>query len=277
MENKHKTHSITITICSTKGGVGKTTLAANISGLLSDLGFRVLMVGGDIQPGLTSYYPLTQLSDYGLYSLIKAEVAPEKCISKTGIADIVISDDPNGSLQQWINSTPDGRIRLRSTLQKLRSNYDFIIIDSQGANTPLQHTTVLAADILLSPIPPDIMSSREFSRGTLGMLESLDPLRALGAPLGQLYGLIYRKDRTKDSEIFANQLTSETFQKSNSRIRILQTYIPQLVAYKNAASQKVPVHRIDQRAKLVLCELLSELLPNLESTCRQFIAGDLND
>ena len=55
MENKHKTHSITITICSTKGGVGKTTLAANISGLLSDLGFRVLMVDGDIQPGLTSY------------------------------------------------------------------------------------------------------------------------------------------------------------------------------------------------------------------------------
>ena len=271
MENKHQTHSIIITICSTKGGVGKTTLAANLSGLLSDLGFRVLMVDGDIQPGLTSYYPLTHLADHGLYSLIKAEIDPAQCISKTSVADIVISDDPSGSLQQWINSTPDGRIRLRGTLQKLRSDYDFIIIDSQGANTPLQHTTVLAADILLSPIPPDIMSSREFSRGTLAMLESLDPLRALGAPLGQLYGLIYRKDRTKDARIFVDQLTNETFQKSNSRIRILQTFIPQLVAYKNAASQKVPVHSIDQRAKRTLCELLSELLPNLQTHCHEFM------
>ena len=137
MENKHQTHSLIITICSTKGGVGKTTLAANLSGLLSDLGFRVLMVDGDIQPGLTSYYPLTHLADHGLYSLIKAEIDPTQCISKTSVADIVISDDPSGSLQQWINSTPDGRIRLRGTLQKLRSNYDFIIIDSQRANTPL--------------------------------------------------------------------------------------------------------------------------------------------
>jgi chromosome partitioning related protein ParA len=31
-------------LISTKGGVGKTTLAANIGGLLADIGLRVLLV-----------------------------------------------------------------------------------------------------------------------------------------------------------------------------------------------------------------------------------------
>ena len=43
-----------ITICSTKGGVGKTTLTANLGGILADNGSRVLMVDADIQPTLRS-------------------------------------------------------------------------------------------------------------------------------------------------------------------------------------------------------------------------------
>ena len=42
--------AIAITIVSTKGGVGKTTLTANLGGLLADLGQRVLLVDADAQP-----------------------------------------------------------------------------------------------------------------------------------------------------------------------------------------------------------------------------------
>ena len=164
---------------------------------------------------------------------------------------------------------PAGRITLKTTLDTLRSSYDFIIIDSQGANSPLQHTTVLVADILISPIPPDIVSSREFQRGTLGMLKLLEPLSGLTS-LGQLYGLIYRKDRTKDAQLFSDELTSMTFQESKSKIRILNTMVPSLVAYKNASTEKTPVHQIDQRAKETMCELVSEILPNLASQCGKF-------
>ena len=230
---------IIITICSTKGGVGKTTLAANIGGLLTDLNYKVLLIDGDIQPGLSSYYPIKQYSHHGLSQLIKNEGNPKDCISNTTTPnlDIVISNDPDGIIQDWITGMPAGRITLKSTLDTLRPSYDFIIIDSQGANSPLQHTTVLAADILISPIPPDIVSSREFQRGTLGMLKLLEPLSGLTS-LGQLYGLIYRKDRTKDAQLFSNELTSMTFQKSKSKIRILNTMVPSLVAYKNASTEK---------------------------------------
>jgi len=101
------------------------------------------------------------------------------------------------------------------------------------------------------------------------MLKLLEPLSGLTS-LGQLYGLIYRKDRTKDAQLFSDELTSMTFQESKSKIRILNTMVPSLVAYKNASTDKTPVHTIDQRANDTMCELVSEILPNLANQCKRF-------
>ena len=49
---------IKFTITSTKGGVGKTTLTANLGALLADMGLRVLLVDADVQPSLSKYFPL---------------------------------------------------------------------------------------------------------------------------------------------------------------------------------------------------------------------------
>ncbi|WP_436286550.1 ParA family protein [Serratia nevei] len=46
---------LVISVISTKGGVGKTTVAANLGGLLADAGLRVLLIDVDMQPTLSSY------------------------------------------------------------------------------------------------------------------------------------------------------------------------------------------------------------------------------
>lgn len=43
-----------VSIVSTKGGVGKTTTAANLGGLAADAGLRVLLLDLDVQPTLSS-------------------------------------------------------------------------------------------------------------------------------------------------------------------------------------------------------------------------------
>lgn len=269
-------HTIVITICSTKGGVGKTTLAANQAGLLAALNYKVLLIDGDIQPGLSSYYHISDKSDLGLSQLMKNQGNPHDCISHTTIdnIDIVLSNESGEELQNWVSTNPAGRISLGAALKPLRRSYDFIIIDSQGANTAIQHSTVLAGDILVSPIPPDIMSSQEFQRGTLNMLEQLVPFSSLiNSPIGQLYGLIYKRDNTNDAKHFSEELTKLTFSASQSRIRILKTDIPQRAAYKKASTAHVPVHTIDQHAKQRMCELVAEILPNLEPECKKFMEG----
>ena len=45
-------------VVATKGGVGKTTVAANLGGLLADIGYRVLLIDADVQPSLSRYFAL---------------------------------------------------------------------------------------------------------------------------------------------------------------------------------------------------------------------------
>ena len=47
-----------VSIISTKGGVGKTTTAANLGGLVADAGCAMLLLDLDVQPTLSSYYEL---------------------------------------------------------------------------------------------------------------------------------------------------------------------------------------------------------------------------
>ncbi|MFP5305927.1 MAG: ParA family protein, partial [Gammaproteobacteria bacterium] len=238
-------------------------------GLLADLGQRVLLIDADIQPTLSSYYALQEQAPRGLTALMQDGDLCD-CVSRTAIGcDLIVSDDPVGRLQDWILHTPDGRVRLRHTLEQI-DFYDFTIIDTQGAVGPLQDTAVCAAQVLLSPIPPEILSAREFARGTLGMLERLRPMQFLGAPLGPLFGVINRMDRAGEAGRIAEELKRESFAPSRGAIRILDTVIPATVAYREAATARLPIHRYEPRrrgatpsGRDVMLSLARELLPHL--------------
>jgi chromosome partitioning related protein ParA len=270
--------ALKITITSTKGGVGKTTLSANLGAILADLGQRVLLVDADVQPTLSSYYPLEQRSRNGLSHLITTASTGD-IISQTSIKglDLIYSDDPQGKLETWLLHAPDGRIRLRYLLARLDMAYDIILIDTQGAIGVLQDAAILAADFLVSPIPPEILSAREFSRGTIAMIERLRPMVNMGAPVGPLRGLIYRQDRTVDARQIAQQLKRETFGPSKGAITILDTVIPNIVAYREAATKRIPVHHWETKrtgptasARETMLALVHELFPHLDGTALDF-------
>lgn len=263
--------ALKVTITSTKGGVGKTTLTANLGGLLADLGQKVLLVDADIQPTLSSYYPLEHRANHGLSSLI-TEASVNGVISHTTIPslDLILSDDPEGMLQNWILHTPDGRVRLKHLLTRFDQAYDFILLDTQGSVGPLQDSAVLAADLLVSPIPPEILSAREFARGTVQMLARLRPMAFLGAPVGPLRGLVYRMDRTVDARHIAQELCRESYGSSKGAITILDTVIPNTIAYREAATARVPVHRWEPHrqgptpsARDTMTALVCELFPHV--------------
>lgn len=250
-----------ITICSTKGGVGKTTLTANLGGFLASIEKRVLFVDADVQPALSSYYELTHESANGLRSLLVSGDLSNTISTTNAGCDLVYSDDPEGKLQNWVLHTPDGRTRLKYLLNQLKPRYDFILIDTQGAVGPLQDAAVIAADILLSPIPTETMSAREFARGTLGMLERLRPItRYTSLSIAPLYGLLYRVDRTRDSANVAAEVR-EALCDVGSGVTLMDAVIPSAVAWREAATQRIPVHAMTKHpmAKLALMAVVAEL------------------
>lgn len=78
--------------------------------------------------------------------------------------DLIISNDPHEQLKTAMMHAPDGRFRLRNLLQHpLFTDYDVIIIDSQGARSIMLELVMLATNhtalAMIKPVVPDV---REF-------------------------------------------------------------------------------------------------------------------
>lgn len=268
---------------STKGGVGKTTLTANLGALLADLGMRVLLIDADVQPSLTRYFPISRRAPHGLTEIITQGTISTECISSIqlrarspahglnpeGCLDLVASDAPEGSLQTWLASRIDRAVRIKLALRspQIRERYDVVIIDTQGAVGHLQDAAVLASDILISPVSPDILTAREFTSGTQELLDRLEPSSALGITVPTMRAVIYRLEHTVDSRTIA-KLIRDQFVSLRGRVTVLNTAVPHAVAYRKAATERVPVHWLDPgRAGRTMHELLWELIPSLDGCC----------
>jgi chromosome partitioning related protein ParA len=236
-----------VSVVSTKGGVGKTTVAANLGGLLADAGVRVLLLDLDSQPTLSSYFALNQKADAGAYELIALNLTPPaQIVSRTVITrlDLILSNDDQGRLITLLRHAPDGRLRLRNLLDAFRPSYDLLLIDTQGARSVLLEMAILASDLALSPITPEMLAARELHRGTLKLLSELEPFRHLGIPPPPLRLLLNQVNAIRvDARMIIRGLREDFAESTNTSV--LDTVIPNRVAYLNAASLGQPVHRIE--------------------------------
>lgn len=235
-----------VSVVSTKGGVGKTTVTANLGGLIADAGLRVLLLDLDSQPTLSSYYSLSHESTAGAYELIALNLThPAQIISTTTVVglDLILSNDDQGRLNTLLLHAPDGRLRLRNLLDTFRPSYDLLLIDTQGARSMLLEMAILASDLALSPITPEMLAARELRRGTLKLLSELEPFRHLGITPPPLRLLLNQVNAIRVDTRMISRGLRETFTGATN-ISVLETVIPDRVAYLNAASLGLPVHRI---------------------------------
>lgn len=269
---------IKLALVSTKGGVGKTTLAANLGALLADMGLRVLLVDADEKPSLSKFFPLRFQAPHGLTQVITRGMVTREAISEidlphlSGALDIVVSDSPEINLSDWLYARIDRAVRLKLALRSpdVVDRYDCVILDAHGGNGAVEDAVALAADLLISPVRPDVLSGSEFMDGTLRMLERLDASSAIGAGLGPMKAVINCLRRTNNSRLVADTIRAN-FRRARGRVTMLDTVIPDANVYQAAATAQVPVHRFDrQRGGAIACpyavmhQLAWELIPSLQ-------------
>ena len=240
-------------VLSTKGGIGKTTLTANLGGILADMNQRVLLIDADFQQSLSSYYKIDKLANHGLKeAVIQADAS--KSISSTNILnlDIICSNDPKQELITWLRQSSTHVQYLKALINQASPDYDYIFIDSQGAAGILQESVILASDTLLSPITTEYLSAKEFFRGTVQMLERMIMPKAIDStPLPPLLGIINRLNRTSDSKAILESLRRNfsDVNQHNVDINILNSTIPEMSVYNKAAGQQIPAHRFEVKRK----------------------------
>lgn len=276
----------TFGVVATKGGVGKTTVAANLGGLLADIGYRVLLIDADVQPSLSRYFVVSQEAAHGLTKMVIDGSLTQECISQIellpesfpgdhdllnkqgGFLHLVRSDTRDGRLQDWLSNRLDRLVRIRMAIKNtsLVDSYDVAIIDTQGAVGHLQDAAVNASDLLITPASPDIISAREFVDGTLTLLDRHESSANMGFTVPAMRAVINRAEKTVDSRSMAG-LIRDQFMTLRGRVTVLNTVVSAAVAYKKAATSQVPVHWIDPiKAGDTMHALLWELLPHLEGT-----------
>lgn len=264
-------------IISTKGGVGKTTLTANLGAILADMGQSVLLIDADPQQTLSRYFDITEAAPFGLTQLFKAS-NPARTISKTSIPglDIVICDDKkaDGAIPGLLRESITNYQNLSVALRQVEGQYDYILIDTQGTTHTIQDAVIYAADVLLSPTPPKVLDTREFIFGTVELVKKYQPrpgfISILGRPTPPVRAIINLWDRTNSAQQIIKYLRAEFDREADSAITVLQTIIPAKNVYSVSGGEGVPAHRRDfirrgnsPSALEVLLSLVHELEPKL--------------
>lgn len=248
-----------VPMVSTKGGEGKSTQSANLAGFLADAGKKTLLIDGDhSQPTASSIFSLEYEAPNGLYELLMKTVdlnQPEEIISRSVIPnlDVIVSNDPHDRLSSAMLHAPDGRMRLKNVLQHpLFNEYDVIIIDSKGAaSVMLELILVASTEFAVGVIKPILPDTREFLRGTLGLMEGLLPLTSYGIALPRVRILTNCMEYTNLDWQTLNSLrgiidNGQYLRADTFDVSLLDTIIPKLEIYKMGHASGQPVHRLER-------------------------------
>lgn len=179
-----------ISLVNQKGGVGKTTSAINLATYLASAGKFVLLVDLDPQGNASSGlgFDIRQIGKSLYHSMILGE-HPSRIILRTetlGHDLIPASQDLAGAGIELVHM--DNReFRLYNVLREIRTNYDYIIIDSPPSLGLLTINGLVASDEIIIPVQTEYFALEGLSQllNTIELVrENLQPnLKIMGALL----------------------------------------------------------------------------------------------
>ena len=147
-----------IVLTSGKGGVGKTTICANLGFRLANLGFRVVLIDAD--SGLNNLDVVMGVENKVVFDI--ADVIAGKCRVKQAL----IADRRYPSLYVLPSAQINPNIRItaenmKAVVNMLDSSFDYILLDCPAGVDEGFHRAVHSADEAIIVVTPHVSSIRD--------------------------------------------------------------------------------------------------------------------
>lgn len=233
-----------IAIANQKGGVGKSTTAVNLSSYLGDSGYKTLIIDFDPQSNSTSGLGLEKEKiGSSIYDVLINNLDPVKAILKTPYKNLYIlpSSIQLAGAEVEMVSTMKREYKFKHAIDKIKSEFDFTIVDCPPALGLLTVNALTGANEVLIPIQCEYYALEGLGQlmNTINLIrENLNEQLRISGVVMTMYD-----QRTRLSE----QVIAEV--RAFFPDRVYRTIIPRNVRLSEAPSYGKPIIYYDPECK----------------------------
>lgn len=232
-----------IAIANQKGGVGKTTTATNLSACLAEKGKKVLTIDIDPQGNTTSGLGINKDTlENTVYEMILGICELDECIQENVFENLSLlpsSINLAGAEIELIGIEEKEYI-LKKQIDKVRDDYDFVIIDCPPSLNTLTVNAMTTADTILVPIQCEFFALE----GLTQLIHTINLVRERLNPDLEIEGVVFTMYDARTN--LSLQVVENV--KDNLKQNIYKAIIPRNVRLAEAPSHGQPINLYDSKS-----------------------------
>ncbi|WP_317286651.1 ParA family protein [Leuconostoc mesenteroides] len=230
-----------IVLANQKGGVGKTTTSINLGAALAQAGQRVLLVDIDAQGNATSGSGVDKsLLEHDSYDVIVEQTPLHEVIVATDNYDLVPATIQLSGAEIELAKQPQREYHLKTALETVRDDYDFILIDNPPALGLMTVNAFTAADAILIPVQTEFYALEGLGQ----LLNTIELVRQQFNPDLDVAGILLTMYDGRTN--LAKQVAQEV--RSYFDDKVYDTIIPRSVRLSEAPSYGQAIIDFDPRS-----------------------------